>query len=123
MSDHPNVPGVTEADAVRADIEATRQELADTVNALTEKVNVKARAGDKAAELRQKLTEAAGRARAAAPPPVQRALDATGQKAGPMASRISAQAAPYRGKIIAGSAVLVAALLVLRRRSGDGADR
>ena len=46
--DAPDAQPPSDADAVRADIEATRAELAETVDALHQKLDVKARAGDKA---------------------------------------------------------------------------
>lgn len=53
----------TDADAqmaaVRADIEATRADLAHTVDALSAKLDVKARAGDKVGEVKQRAAETA----------------------------------------------------------------
>ncbi|HEV7206307.1 MAG TPA: DUF3618 domain-containing protein [Jatrophihabitans sp.] len=51
----PTPPADADADAVRADIEATRAELAQTVDALQDKLNVKARASAKASETAQKV--------------------------------------------------------------------
>jgi ElaB/YqjD/DUF883 family membrane-anchored ribosome-binding protein len=57
--------------ALRAEIEQTRRELGDTVAALAEKTDVKARAREKVAELRHgvtdKKTELMGRARESTP--------------------------------------------------------
>jgi len=69
----------TDADAVRADIEATRAELAQTVDALQDKMNVKARASAKASELTQRV-------------------------------------APYQKQILAGAALVVVTLIVVRVR-------
>jgi hypothetical protein len=56
---------------LRADIERTRQDLGDTVAALAEKTDVKARAKDKVSEVRQnvtdKKTELMGKARESSP--------------------------------------------------------
>ena len=56
---------------LRAEIERTRQDLGDTVAALAEKTDVKARARDKVAEVRhtvnEKRTEMVGRARESSP--------------------------------------------------------
>ena len=71
--------GLDEKDAVRADITATRDELASTVDALSDKLDVKARAGHRVHQL-------------------------------------SAKAAPHRGKILAGTALTLLALVVARRR-------
>ena len=106
----PSTP--SQAEAVRAEIEATRADLAETVDALHDKLDVKGRATDKVAEAKQKVSEGASRAKAAAPPPVQHALDRVGEKAAPIAH----QAAPHRNKIMAGAAAVAVALLVLRKR-------
>ena len=50
-------------DAIEADIERQREELAATVSALQERLDVKARAKDKAAELRDRATTDTGRPR------------------------------------------------------------
>jgi hypothetical protein len=56
---------------LRADIERTRQDLGDTVAALAEKTDVKARAKEKVSEVRhnvtEKRTELMGRARESSP--------------------------------------------------------
>jgi ElaB/YqjD/DUF883 family membrane-anchored ribosome-binding protein len=56
---------------LREDIERTRQDLGDTVAALAEKTDVKTRAKDKVAEVRenvsQRRTELVGRARESSP--------------------------------------------------------
>ena len=56
---------------LRADIERTREDLGDTVAALAEKTDVKARAKEKVAEVRtnvtEKKTELMGRARESSP--------------------------------------------------------
>jgi len=56
---------------LRADIERTRQDLGDTVAALAEKTDVKARAKEKVSEVRQnvteKRTELMGKARESSP--------------------------------------------------------
>jgi Protein of unknown function (DUF3618) len=56
---------------LRADIERTRQDLGDTVAALAEKTDVKARARDKVAEVKstvnEKKSELMGRARESSP--------------------------------------------------------
>jgi ElaB/YqjD/DUF883 family membrane-anchored ribosome-binding protein len=56
---------------LRADIERTREDLGDTVAALAEKTDVKARARDKVAEVRenvnQRRTELVDRARESSP--------------------------------------------------------
>ncbi|HEY8372635.1 MAG TPA: DUF3618 domain-containing protein [Pseudonocardiaceae bacterium] len=51
------------AEYLRADIALTRQELGDTVEALVEKINVKARVRQKGAEARQRVHDVGARAR------------------------------------------------------------
>ncbi|NUR09456.1 MAG: DUF3618 domain-containing protein [Nocardioidaceae bacterium] len=54
---------MTTPDAIRADIERTRHDLADTVDALHARLDVKARAKAKAAEVKSSVTTARGRPR------------------------------------------------------------
>jgi uncharacterized protein DUF3618 len=46
---------MSEMDEVKSDIEQARAELAATVDALSDKLDVKARAGDKVAEIKTKV--------------------------------------------------------------------
>jgi hypothetical protein len=106
----------SEKDAVREEIEQTRAELAATVDALSDKLDVKARAGDKVTDVKEKVAETATHLKESAPPQVQHALDVAGQKAGPVVHQVSAKAEPHRGKIIAGSVIAVVVLVIVRRR-------
>jgi ElaB/YqjD/DUF883 family membrane-anchored ribosome-binding protein len=73
--DDPNAAGAErppeDPEQLRSDIERTRQDLGDTVAALAEKTDVKARAKEKVAEVRhnvsEKRTELMGRARESSP--------------------------------------------------------
>lgn len=96
--------GLSQQDIVKSDIEQTRAELADTVDALSAKLDVKARAGEKVDQAKSKVSEAASKAVQAAPDPVQHALHSAGQKA-----------APHRGKIAAAVAGAIVVLMVVRR--------
>lgn len=53
----------TSPEQIEADIERQREQLATTVNQLQAKLDVKARAQDKAAELKDRATTASGRPR------------------------------------------------------------
>ena len=53
----------TTPEQIEADIARQREQLADTVNQLQAKVDVKARAQDKAAELKERATTASGKPR------------------------------------------------------------
>ena len=71
VGDAPAQPTPENPAEMRDEIERTRQELGDTVAALAEKTDVKARAKDKVAEVRtnvtEKKTELMGRARESSP--------------------------------------------------------
>ncbi len=110
----------SDPDAIRADIEQTRAELAQTVDALSDKLNVKAQAAGKVGAAKdaakQKVAGAASQAHAAAPEPVQHVLGSVGEKAGPVAQQVAAKVEPHRGKIIAGAVAALVVVLVVRRR-------
>jgi Protein of unknown function (DUF3618) len=116
-------PEPTDPDAIRADIERTRSELSDTVNQLSEKLNPKTQATDKVAAAKQAVAERAAKAKAAAPPQVQHAMDQVSAKAAPVARQVSQQAEPYRSKIIGGGVAAAFLLLVLRRRKKKGNEQ
>jgi hypothetical protein len=102
---------MTDPDQIKADIERTRAELADTVDALTTKLDVKSQAKQRAAETQAKLSERWQAVTAAAPEPVQQALTKAGEVARPVAAKAAED--KRRSALIAGGAVL---LLVVRRR-------
>lgn len=104
-------PPRDDAAAIQADIEQTRAELADTVDALSVKLDVKAQAAQKAHELGERATTKVEQAVAAAPEPVQQALGRAAATARPAVERASAD--PARTAKIAGAVLVV--LLVLRR--------
>ena len=99
-------PPSDDPDAIRADIERTRDELGDSVEALAAKADVKARA-------QQKLAEAKGRARHAAQDVSVRAK-ATAQQAG---GTVRQRPGPTAGILAAVASAVGAALLVRRRRA------
>lgn len=105
-----------EAELVREDIAQARADLADTVDALSEKLDVKQHAADRISEAKAKVAETAHHAKQSAPQPVQRALDTVGAKAGPTAHRVAEKSAPHRGKIIAGLVVSTLVLVIVRRK-------
>jgi cell division septum initiation protein DivIVA len=71
-------------DEIREEIEQTRVELSDTVDALTAKLDVKAQVKGRVAEAKSSVTgkaaNAVAKAKQAAPAPVQNALDMAGAK-------------------------------------------
>ncbi len=105
----------SDPDEIRAEIEQTRADLADTVDALSAKLDVKARAGDKAHELKQSVADATTRAKESAPPQVQQSLDRAQAVLEPAVGKAVEAARPYRTQLLIGVAVAVV-LLVVRRR-------
>jgi len=105
-----------EAELARQQIEQTRAELAETVDALSDKLNAKAQAAEKVGEVKARIAATAHQAKQSAPEPVQRALDAAGAKASPVAHQVAQRTAPYRGKIIAGALAAAVVLIVVRRK-------
>lgn len=116
MSDDAAADRPSGSEEIKADIERTRAELADTVDQVADKLNVKSQVGHKAESIKETASERAAQAKAAAPPTVRHALDTVGEKAGPPAHRANAAVAPYRGKIAAAVAVGAVILLVVRRK-------
>ena len=121
-SETPDAVPVQETDEVRADISGTRAELADTIDHLKAKLDVKNRARGQVAGMtsaaRDRVDQAKQRmdqARRDAPEPVQQALERTEAALGPVAKR----ARPYRTQI---ALAVVSALLVtvLVRRLARG---
>lgn len=91
---------MSDPDAIRAEIVATRAELAETANALAAKLDPKAQA-----------KHALHNAHDATPEPVQQALDRTAQLAQPVIAQVKQD--PRRAALLVAGAL--AALLVARR--------
>jgi hypothetical protein len=92
----PSDPAASDAEAIRKEIEDTREQLGDTVAALSAKADVKAQASAKADELTRRAHEITGDAKA---------------RAGELTEQAKRRPVP----LIAGGAVLVAAVWLLRR--------
>lgn len=99
-------------DEIRAEIQRTRSELGDTVDALTNKLDVKAQAKQKVDSVRSTISDKAAQARQSAPAPVQKALDRTGEVTTPALQK----AAPYTKQIALGVGGLLAVWLFWRGR-------
>ena len=91
---------MTERDELMSEIEHTREELAETVSELVQKMDVKAQAKDKVHEVGEHAAERYHEVKAAAPQPVQKGLD-------------KAEADPKRTAMIVGGVLLL--LLIVRR--------
>lgn len=88
--------------AVRAEVEQTREELGETVEALASKADVKSRAQEKADEVRARAGDTVERVRSKAEPAAVEARDRARELPPP---------------VLAGAAALVlVALVVMRRR-------
>ncbi len=101
-------PATSDPEELRQDIEQVRGELADTVNALAAKADVKARAQDKAQELKTQAIQTTHQVRAQAPETAQQLAGVAQQKARQM---IQEKPGPT-----VGAALAVLVLLLLRRR-------
>ncbi|MDQ3988248.1 MAG: DUF3618 domain-containing protein [Actinomycetota bacterium] len=101
-------PATSDPEELRRDIEQVRGELADTVNALAAKADVKARAQDKAQEFKTQAIQTTHQVRAQAPETAQQLAGAAQQKARQM---IQDKPGPT-----VGAALAVLGLLILRRR-------
>lgn len=98
---------MTEHDRLKADIEATRAELAETADALAARLDVKAQAERRVHEAGARVSSRYVEVRDSAPPPVRKALGAAEQA---MARAAKDKRATF--VVLAGSVVVV---LVVRR--------
>jgi ElaB/YqjD/DUF883 family membrane-anchored ribosome-binding protein len=103
---------MNELSEIRADIEQTRNELANTVGALSAKLDVKAQAKGHLRAVRIRARARYQQAKAALPEPLRRVLDMIEHTASSGAAR--AKAAPVGAVAIGGGTVLV--VVLLRRR-------
>jgi hypothetical protein len=103
---------MTELSEIRADIEQTRNELSNTVGALSAKLDVKAQAKGHLRAVRIRARARYQQAKAALPEPLRRVIDTIERTASSGAAR--ANAAPVGAVAIGSGTVLV--VVVLRRR-------
>ena len=80
--------------AVRAQVEQTREELGETVEALAYKADVKSRAHDKADEVKAKAQDAAEQVKAKVAPAAEQLKAKVGPSVGPAAEQVKAKAGP-----------------------------
>jgi len=116
----PAEPGSGNPDAVRANIDRTRAELADTVRPALRQAQRQGTGFGEGEHRKDRVSQTAALAKASAAPAVQQALRRIDQKAAPIARQVSGMAAPHRGKIIAGALAAIAVLAVVRRRRAGG---
>lgn len=98
---------MTEQDRLKADIEATRAELAETADALATKLDVKAQAERKVQGVRQQVSSRYAAVRDSAPPPVRKVLGAGEQ--------VVARAAKDKRATVIVLASTVTVVIVVRR--------
>jgi len=118
------VTGADDPEAIRAKIEDTREELGDTVAALSYKTDVKARTRDKVEDARATVTEKVENARATAgakanelATKAQDAMPAAAQERVADASR-RMRRQPGRAIAVVGAVLGTLLLIVRRRRRG-----
>jgi hypothetical protein len=110
------VAPVSEADAIRSEIETSRAEMARTLDALSVRLDPRVQSHKVADQLSARAQRAYEQARAAAPEPARNALDRISVAAKPYVQRALAE--PKRTAMIAGGTV--AGLLLLRRLGRHG---
>lgn len=110
-SSDPTDADGTDADLLKADIAATRAELAATADALAAKLDVKAQAQKKAHNLGEAAGEKYAAAKDAAPEPVQKIIDRAEHAAQPVVAQATAN--KKRTALIVGG--VLALVFVVRR--------
>jgi hypothetical protein len=101
---------MADADEIRADIERTRADLAQTVGALSEKLDPKEQARRRTRAAKAVVATRYAEAKSSAPPPVEHALDAIERASAPALAK--AWADKRRTAVVVGA---VLALLIVRR--------
>lgn len=109
-TDQPDETASKSVDEIEADLAQTREQMAETVDALTAKLDVKARAGDQLAETKERATQALHDSADKAKHALAQGRDAATDDAGKPTVEASAVAAA------AVVAVVVVAVLLWRRR-------
>lgn len=115
----PSASEPSELDKIKAEVAQSRADLADTVDELAGRLNVKTQAKAKAQDVRQAAAQKTTQLKQSLPPQVQRAMDTVGAKAAPHARRANELARPHRSKILAGTLAAAVLLIALRRRGED----
>jgi hypothetical protein len=135
MTENSAVEGKPEVEALRADIEQTRAELGETVQALAAKADVKSRVKDSAAQTKDRVKgsaaqtaaqvrDSAGQAVERAKDSLRRATSSNGE--GPalpeigreklVAAREQVRRRPVPWLAVAGGAAVLVVLMIVRRR-------
>lgn len=104
--DRPEPEHGATVEEINEDIERTRQEVSETVSALTDKLDVKGRAQQKAAETKEQIADVAGTAR-------QSAVEAVTDDRGSVKPAL-----PAAATVVATAAILLGVIVWRRRRQG-----
>lgn len=104
--DRPELKEGASVEEITEDIERTREEVGETVAALTDKLDVKGRAQQKAAETKERVADVAQTAR-------HTAVDAVTDDKGAVKPAL-----PAAATVVATAAVLLGVILWRRRRQG-----
>jgi hypothetical protein len=112
---------MSDANQIKSDIEHTRAELAQTVDALSAKLDVKAQAGQRAHEMQARAAHAYGSAKASAPPPVRHAWDRAEVATQPVV--VKAKEDPKRAALVLGGGLLALLVLLRTRRAAKNRAR
>lgn len=107
---------MSEADALRSEIEQSRAEMARTLGALGTRLDPRVQSRRLAGQWADRAQRAYERARAAAPPPVKTALDGVVEALRPHVRKAAAE--PKRTAMIVGGTLV--AVVVLRRGRRQG---
>lgn len=110
-----------EAERLQSEIENLRDELGETVDALADKADVKARAEEKVTEARAKAMQVGRSATAAAAQTGER-LRNVAQERVPMAAELVERRPRQTGLAVAAVLAVVVAVLLMRRRGHRRAD-
>ncbi len=104
-----------DAERLKAEIEATRAELAETADALAARLDVKAQAGQKVHAVGEKVGDRYASLRDSVPEPVQKAIGKAEQTAQPVVAK-AAEDKRRTLLVVAGSVVVALVIRRLRRK-------
>jgi Protein of unknown function (DUF3618) len=112
----------TDPEQLRQEIEQTREDLSDTIDALKYKTDPREQAKVAAQKATAKTRELGQKVYDKAPPPVANAFDRTKEAVAPKASQAREKARGHEGQVAAAVAAALVLLLLVRkiaRRSKD----
>jgi len=112
----------TTVDEARLKVEQTRAELTDTLESVTDKLDVKKQAKLKLRDVNAKVQEStegladlAGKVNDNLPPPVRQGIDTTAEAVRPVVTRAMTEAKTRRGQVVIAAAAVILLFVVVRR--------